>query len=138
MNITIKKEDVFKKVCSEMFYRGEVRHRENDEVAAIAQISADDSEMFGDLFEEAANDALGELLIWRQPSLDIDTDAVYEVCPPAAWPPLESELRRAIETYIIHRVVYRWMTIIGIGAEDYTEVDTIRIRRILTKREKPL
>lgn len=138
MKITIKRKDVFDKVRSEVFYRGEVRRGENVEVAAIAQMSEDDSAVFGDFFEEAANDALGELLIWHYPSLEIDGDAVFDLCPPASWPMLEEELKSALENYIVHRVVGRWMNTIGIGVEDRTEADVIKIRRLLTKREKPL
>ena len=138
MNIIISSENVFKKVCSEVFYRGEVKRGENVDVAAIAQMSEDDKAVFNDLFEDAAGDALEELMIWHNPNLSIDGDAKFEVCPPASWPMMVEELTKAIEVFMVHKIVNRWMYMLGIGAEDFTKSDALKIRMLLTKREKPL
>lgn len=134
MKITIDRKRVFDKVRSEVFYRGEVR----PDVSATVQMSTDDSDVFGDLFEEAAEKALGELLIWGYPSVAVAGDAVFELCPPVSWPIMTEELTRAIEVFMVHKIVNRWMLMLGVGSEDFQNEDSLNIRRVLNKREKPV
>lgn len=138
MKIIIERGKVFEKVRTEVFYRGEARKAELADVASMAQMSQDDAPMFGDLFEETAKRVLGELMIWRYPSVEVSEDAVFEVCPPASWPNLGNELKSAIEVYMVHAIVNRWLYMLGVGAEDFSDADALGIRRVLTKREMPL
>ena len=132
MRIEIDKERIFDKVRSEVFYRGETR--KESPAASKAQMSEDDRDVFEDLFEEAAAGVVGELMIWGYPVFN----GAFEVCPPSSWPLITEELKRAIEVYMIHVIVNRWMYMLGIGAEDFSERDLRNIKVILTKREKPI
>ena len=139
MNIIVERKKVFDRVCSEVFLRGEVKKDEKADVAAMAQMSADDKDVFDDLFAEASKEVLGVLSIWSNPRLALsDEGATFRVCPPPSWSQMVEELTLAVEVFIVHKVVNRWMYILGIGAEDFSATDAFEVKRILTKREKPL
>lgn len=141
MKISILKKEISDRVKAATFYAAEGVKPEKGDVAAMAQLSDDDGDVFEDLLSDAATEVNAVVMgMWSSSNFVIEDDAVaFEVYPPYSWVRnMDGELKRAVMDFMAHRITERWLAVFGIPAVNRAEELKMDIRIILSRREKPL